>query len=227
MDIPDSPEDNRSAKAPTEFRWWRVLLGVFLFWMLWLGFVPCQLTPKVSMRNQKDAVNNAREVHKELWSFMEMHGRFPSPETIEEVRKSTDNSIPLGTVSSNDYLRQLVVNGADERIFYSGSKRFRRPDGRVNGQYALEKGECGFAYVVGIQASDDLSMPVLIGPVIPGEKRFDSDAFNRKVALLRLDGSVVMTVINIHGHIALGGGKSIDPANPQWNGKPLTIAWPE
>jgi len=227
MDTPDSPPEEHAMKAPAKFRWWRVLIVTSVI-LVPLGFLTCP--PVRGCRkdpNRTEAVNNAREVHKALWGFMEKYGRLPSPETIEEVRKSTGTTIPLGTASSNDYLRQLIAAGADERMFYSGSKKFRRSDGRVDGKHALEKGECGFAYVVGIGMSDNPSMPVLMGPVIPGEKRFDPKPFDKKVVLLRLDGSATSLTINIHGHIALGGGKSIDPANPEWEGMPINIVWPE
>lgn len=227
MNAPDPPAENPVAKAPTEFRWWRVLLvtGLILVPLYFLTFpriIRCGGDPRAS-----EVIGNCRAIYGALWDFMTKHGRLPSPETIEEVKESTGTSIPLGTASSNDYLRQLIAAGADEKMFYSGSKKFRRPDGRVDGKHALEKGECGFAYVVGIGMSDNSSMPVLIGPVIPGQKRFDSEAFNKKAVMLRLDGSATMMTINIHGHIALGGGKSIDPAKPEWEGKPITIAWPE
>jgi len=227
MDAPESPPEEHAVKAPAEFRWWRVLLVTGLILVpLYLWVVPRNLRgPKKA--GQTEAVNNAREVHKALWDFNAKYGRFPGPETIEEVRKSTGTSIPLGATSSNDYLRQLIAAGADEKMFHSGSQEFRRPDGLVDGKHALEKGECGFAYVVGVGMSDDPSMPLLIGPVIPGERRFDPKVFDKKAVMLRLEGSATSMTINIHGHIALGGGKVIDPASPMWNGKPITIAWPE
>ena len=212
MDVPDTPEDNRSATAPTKFRWWRVLLGVFLLGILLMGFVPCMPSRREESKNRSEALSKSRMIHGVMSDFIMKYGRFPGPETIEEVRKSTGTTIALGTASSNDYLRQLIAAGADEKIFHSGSKKFRRPDERVDGKHALEKGECGFAYVVGVEMSDDPFMPLLIGPVIPGEKRFDSKAFDKKAVVLRLDGSAISLTINIHGHIALGGGKSIDPA---------------
>lgn len=213
-------------KAPAEFRWWRVLLVTGLI-LVPLYFLTCPPRGWRKDPNRTEAVNNAREIYNVLWDFRSKYGRFPGPGTIDEVRLSTGNSIPLGADSSNAFLRQIVANGADERMFYSGSKKFRRPDRRVDGKHALEKGECGFAYVVGIRMWDNPSMPVLIGPVVPGEKRFDSEAFNKKAVMLRMDGSATSLTINKHGHIALGGGKSIDPAKPEWEGIPLTIAWPE
>lgn len=91
----------------------------------------------------------------------------------------------------------------------------------------MKKGEGGFAYVVGMSEADGIDAPLVIAPVIPGKKLFDPKAFNKKIVILRIDGSAKSLTLRADGKIALGGGKVLDPANPMWNGKPITIAWPE
>jgi hypothetical protein len=51
--------------------------------------------------------------------------------------------------------------------------------------------------------------------------------FDGKAVILRLDDSAYSYLIRKDGKIAFGGGVVLDPASPMWNGKPLTIAWPE
>ena len=66
-----------------------------------------------------------------------------------------------------------------------------------------------------------------IAPVIPGSNRFDPEPFKGKAVVLRIDGSAISYPITKDGKIDMGGGIYFDPAKPMWNGKPLTIAWPE
>lgn len=176
---------------------------------------------------QTEAVNNARQIQISLESFFVKYGSYPNAATIPSVIRDTGTTLTLGTKSSNDYLRQLIACGADERFFYSGTKRFRRSDERIDGGEALKKGEGGFAYVVASGEIDGSNPPVLIAPVIPGTKRFDPKPFDGKVVMLRNDGSATSWTLRKDGKIALGGGKFFDPAQPTWNGKPLSIAWPE
>jgi hypothetical protein len=206
-----------------------------MIWIL-MGVVPLLLfflsAPLVFRSRKKaeqtEAVNNARELHKALYEFHVEYGSYPSPSTIPLVIENTRTTLALGTKSSNDYFRQLIAAGvSDERMFYSGSKKFRRPDGHINGGEALKKGEVGFAYIVGISDVDGSGAPLVIGPIIPGKKRFDPKPFQGKVVVLRVDGSATSLTLRKDGWIALGGGWGIDPANPEWYGKPITIAWPE
>jgi len=174
------------------------------------------------------AANNAREIHKALFDFDVEYGEFPSASSIPKVQVDSSTTMPLGTTSSNAYFRQLLAMGVgNEKMFYTGSGKFRKPDDLYDGARALQKGECGFAYVVGLSTSENTSTPLLIAPVIPCTKQFDQEAFKGKVVVLRIDGSAVSYPIRKDGKIDLGKGDLLDPAKPEWNGKPLTIAWPE
>jgi len=191
-----------------------------------LLFLAAGLTAPFVLRARKKpyqtyAVNNARNIHKALSEFQAKYGSYPSPETIPLVIKETGTTLSLGTKSSNDFFRQLIATGVDERNFESGSKKFRYVGKE------LKKGEGGFAYIVGMTEADSLKAPLVIAPVIPGKKLFDPEPFDKKVVMLRIDGSATSLTLRKDGKIVLGGGKVIDPANPMWNGKPITISWPE
>lgn len=171
---------------------------------------------------------NAWQAHECLIEFAVEYGTFPNASTISRVRGDTGTLLYLGTKSSNDYLRQILARGkGDERMFEGGSRRFFMSDGQMDGAEALKRGECGFAYVVGLSTSDDPTTPLLIAPVIPVSNRFDPEPFDHKVVILRIDGSAISYPIMKDGKIDMGGGVHLDPAKPMWNGKPITIAWPE
>lgn len=238
MDL--QPPPNAPAPPPTRrarrSRWWYHLLwgfGVISFAVM-IAFGGLMLwdfkrhRARARGHSQKEAINNAREIHKALFELDVEYGEFPSASTMMRVREDTETTMSLGTVSSNAYFRQLLAMGlGNEKMFYSGSRKFRKPDDLFDGVKALQKGECGFAYVVGLSTSDNSSMPLVIAPVIPSANRFDPDAFDGKAVVLRIDGSAVFYPIQTDGKIDLGKGDLLDPAKPEWNGKPLTIAWPE
>ena len=229
------PPPNAPAPPPSEV----VLKSRGRYHIIWgvgitslLLFLVVALLFPVVLRSQRGAretiaVCNAREIHKALFEFHIEYGSYPNPDTIPSVIARTGTTLPLGKRSSNDYFRQLIAMGADERMFYSASKNFRPSNRRVDGGEALKKGEGGFAYVVGLSEDDNPSLPLVIGPVVPGKKRFDPKPFGKRIVALRIDGSATSLTLRADGKIALGGGKVIDPANPMWNGKPITIAWPE
>lgn len=230
------PPSNALAPPPSEAalksrRSYRIIWGLgigslLLFLVVGLASPPVLRSPKDAGKNE--AVNNAREIHKALFEFGVEYGEFPSASTIPKVQAETSTTMPLGTISSNAYFRQLLAMGlGNEKMFYAGSRKFRRPDDLFDGPKALQKGEGGFAYVVGLSTSENSSTPLLIAPVIPGAKQFDPEPFEGKAVVLRIDGSADSYPIRKDGKIDLGKGDLLDPAKPEWNGKPLTIAWPE
>lgn len=164
------------------------------------------------------------EVKDALVKFDAKYGGFPNASTIESVRRDSGTSLPLGSTSSNDFLRQLIaLDLIKEKPFHVDAKSGFLSSGGT----PLGKGKCEFAYVVGQSLSDESRMPVFVAPVIPGTNRIDRKRLGGKAAVFFTDGSITHLTVNIHGHIALGGGKRLDPAAPMWNGKPITIVWPE
>ena len=227
---PNAPAPPPSVAALRSRRSYRIIWGVGIGSLL-LFLVVAWIIPNV-IRSQRGSaenisVNNAREIHKALFEFHVEYGSYPNPHTIPSVIARTGTTLPLGTKSSNDYFRQLIAMGADERMFYSASTKFRPSDRRVHGGEALKEGEGGFAYIVGLTEDDNPSLPLVIGPVVPGKKRFDPKPFGKRIVALRIDGSATCLRLREDGKIALGGGSVLDPAFPMWEGKPITIAWPE
>lgn len=178
---------------------------------------------------QTKAVSNSRQLGLCLFEFETEYGKFPEPSTIAAVRAKTGSLLPLGTKTSNDYFRQLLAAGIaqNEQFFYANIAGSRKPDGRVDSGHAIEKGECGYSFLVGLSAKGNPSRPIVVTPLTPGTNRFDAKAFDGKAVMLKLDNSVTSIRINGAGHVIANGMNLLDPANPIWGGEKFTIAWPE
>ena len=165
------------------------------------------------------------DVRAALIRFETEYGRFPDATTIPAVQRDSGTTMPLGTASSNDFYRQLVVLGLIKKSQF----QLGIPKGLTysSGVLPLGKGECGFAYVPGLILTDSPRMPVMIAPDIPGTNRLDRERLGGKAAILWTDGSMDHYAILRNGKISTGGGGTIDPAVPMWEDKPLPIVWPE
>ena len=163
-----------------------------------------------------------------LFEFENEFGKTPDVTTIAAV-KERGTSIPLGTKTSNDFLRQLIAAGFEqnERLFLTPSRGGRESDNRVDGTHALEKGECGFSYLIGPSFSSGTPQPILVTPLITGTDRFDPTLFDGLAIILWTDNSVKKLPIDKHGHVMHLGKHLLDPSNPVWLGRPPMITWPE
>lgn len=177
-----------------------------------------------------EVIANVKSLGLALFNFEQDFGKYPDASTIELVRKEDQTSLSLGTKSSNDFFRQLIAAGYtdSEKIFYAKIKGSKMPDNVMSGSHALEKGECGFSYMVGLDNAGNSGRPILVTPLIPGTNRFDPIPFKGKAIILRIDNTCSVEPINKRGEVIDSSGKHIlDPANPIWGGKPPVIAWPE
>ncbi|HEY1122346.1 MAG TPA: hypothetical protein VGE67_12130 [Haloferula sp.] len=179
---------------------------------------------------RSEAINNAKQLHLALLNFDNEFGRFPDTSTIADVNAFASRSITYGTSSSNEFLRQLVGAGIrSERIFWAESAISpRRPDDKILGTHALEKGECGFAYVAGLASSSDPGIPILMAPVDASHRRFERrSSYEDKAVVLFVDGSWKVLPIDRYGNIQFNGMNILDPRQPFWKGKAPDIKWPE
>ncbi len=174
-----------------------------------------------------EVVSNARQIGLALFEFEVEYESYPSPKTIAEVQAKNPSGLHLGTKTSNDYFRQLIAAEitASERLFYAKVPGARKPDDVILPGRALEAGECGFAYLMSDSQIED--RPLVVTPLIPGTNRFDRKPFDGKAIVLRGDNSVIRYAIDKDGHARVGGVILLDPSHPVWEGKGLTIAWPE
>jgi hypothetical protein len=168
-----------------------------------------------------------------MLEFNDSYGAFPNADTIAEVIPNTGSTLDLGTKSSNDFFRQLLAAeiAMSEGMFYAKSRRGRRPDNLFDGTNALEKGECGFAYIAGLKVAGDPARPIVLTPLIPGKLQFDykfsKKYFSGKAIILRIDNSVTSLPIDKSGNVFINGKNLFDPTQPFWNGKVPDVKWPE
>ena len=177
-----------------------------------------------------EAISNSKGIGLALFIFAEDYGKYPDATTIDAVRKKETSHLPLGTRSSNDFLRQLIAAGYvdNEKLFYANIKGCRKPHGDMSPAHVLERGECGFSYILGAGKTGNPLRPVLVTPLIPGTTRFDPKPFKGFAIICRADNSAGREKINEHGDVIDSTGKPLfDPSNPVWGDKPPVIAWPE
>ena len=180
--------------------------------------------------NVAQAMSNIKCIGLALFNFEQDYGSYPNATTIADVRNRSGTHLPLGTQSSNDYLRQLIAADHidNEKTFYARIKDSKRPDNLIEGTHALEKGECGFSYLIGPKSTAHPPRPLLITPLIPGTDRFDAKPFDGKAIICWTDGSATREKINKARHVTdKAGANLLDPAHPLWAGQPPVIAWPE
>jgi type II secretory pathway pseudopilin PulG len=179
--------------------------------------------------DQTEAVSNARSFGFAMFEFQTEYGKYPDDETAAMVASATGTTQVTGT-SSNARFRQLIRAGisGSETPYYAKSRGTHRPDGVLNDDNAIGKGECGFAYFGNILTTDGVARPVAMAPFAPGTTKPDPDVYGGKVVILWSDSSVTsMNVGRATGRVIKDGKDLLDPSHPIWGGKPPVIAYPE
>ncbi len=207
-----------------------IVAGLFLCGLLLLAPFVLKSAPAAP---RTEALSDIKQISTMLFEFDSEYGTFPSADTIDSVKDETKTTLTLGSSSSNQLFRQLLVSTSgikSERPFWVKTGFFnRRPDDIFNTDTtALAKGECVFAYVAGLNSSGDPQTPVVMTPLISGKQEFDPGPFKGYAVILRLDNSAVPYPIDKNGHVILSNGMDIfDPRQPFWHGKAPDVKWPE
>lgn len=178
----------------------------------------------------QETISNARQIGLALNGFRERFGSYPNEETARKLATGTKTGFKAGNPSSNDLFRQIFTAGIEleESVFFAGIPVVRRADHQIQGNKALEKGECGFAYLSGATKNCNPRRPVAITPLIPGTRLFDPKPFDAKAVVLHADMSVsVAHIRRTSNDVLLDRRDLMDPAHPVWEGNPPVIAWPE
>ncbi len=179
--------------------------------------------------NQTEAISNARQIGLLLFEFETEYGSYPDDATATAVADATTTPKISGN-SSNARFRQLIRSGMaqSEKMFYAHIPGIHKPDNLIDGEHALEQGECGFAYIENLVTKDKVSRPIAMTPFIPGTTRFDPQPFSGKAVVLWTDNSVrSMSIDRKSGEVMLDGRNLLDSAHPIWGGKPPVFALPE
>jgi len=174
-------------------------------------------------------VSNVRQLGMALFEFETEYGKLPDETTIDVVKANSGTNLPLGTETSNDFFRQLIASGiaTNESMFYVKIPGGKKPDNRMDGVHALEKGEVGYVWFRGGSVVGSPNRPLIAAPMIPGTDRFDPEPFHGRAVILKSDNSVASLPIDENGHAILNGRNMMDPHHPIWDGHAPTIAWPD
>jgi prepilin-type N-terminal cleavage/methylation domain-containing protein len=169
--------------------------------------------------DQTEAVNNARQIGLAMFEFENAYGSFPDTTTAEEVKKNTETVLTLGTSTSNDYFRQLLAAEVcqSETMFYAKTSFTKKPDNVFNTSgNAMEKGEVGFGYIMdtnkAFSTAGNPARPIVAAPLaFPfATGQFDTDLYDFKAVVLRIDNSVQSLAILKTTKLAqIGGGKNL------------------
>jgi prepilin-type N-terminal cleavage/methylation domain-containing protein len=169
--------------------------------------------------DQTEAVSNARQIGLALFEFETAYSSFPDSTTATTVKENTETQLTLGTSNSNDFFRQLIAAEIcnSEGMFYAKTGFSKKPDNVFNtSEKALAKGECGFGYIMNQQTAfstaGNPSRPIVAAPLLyPFQSgQFDSDFYDAKAVVLRIDNSVQSLPILKTSKLAqLGGGKNL------------------
>ena len=162
--------------------------------------------------DQTEAVNNARQVGMALFEFETEYGSFPDDATATAVKDATETTLVSGS-NSNDRFRQLIRAGIaqSEPMFYAKTGFTKKPDGITTNDKALEKGEVGFGIIMnntaGMSAAGNPSRPIIAAPFkVAMDGTFDSDFYDGKAVILKLDNSVTsLPIIKTSGNVLING----------------------
>lgn len=227
-----------SEQARRSRRWWNAILWGGVLSVLGVVWLSLLILRNDKFADRSHGCNNARQIGLALLDFEDEYGSLPNADTLAKVRaKYPASTVPLGTSSSNDFFRQLIVAeiSQSEAMFFARTVGTRdHPDDVTVGSEALKKGECSFAYILGASYSADPPVPVAITPLERGRKTADLKTLRKyrnygdKVAVLMSDNSARIFSVDMKTGRILHGGKDLfDPSQPFWHGKVPDVVWPE
>jgi prepilin-type N-terminal cleavage/methylation domain-containing protein len=169
--------------------------------------------------DQTEAVSNARQIGLAMFEFETAYGSFPDSTTATTVKENTETQLTLGTANSNDYFRQLIAAEVcqSEAMFYCKTAFSKKPDNIYNtSEKALASGEVGFGYIMNDQlafsTAGNPARPIVVAPLLyPFETgKFDTDLYDFKAVVLRIDNSVQsLPILKSTKLVQLGGSKNL------------------
>ena len=157
------------------------------------------------------AISNSKQIYLVLMDFESDMGKFPDDETAAKAELHAFRG-----PHSNDYLGQLIAGGytKTEQIFYAYDKRYpRKPDDLISPpEQILQKGECGFGYVMieekgkerGLSSKDNGGLPLVVAPIVNSLGVFEMKSYAGRGVYLRVDGSARNERLDSNNKVRVG-----------------------
>ena len=176
------------------------------------------------IKRQKDgyraeAIMNAGQIGKTLFSFEQEYGSYPDDQTATDITTNLSVTVPGSPGKANYYFAQLVSSGYldQEKPFYCRATYTKQPDNNMQSSELLKKGECGFGYVMktggeGLSSASNSAIPIVVASLLEGatDDTFDPEVYNQKAVVLRIDTSVRVEQLRPSDKkIAIGAGKTL------------------
>jgi hypothetical protein len=199
---------------------WLCNLGLW-FWLkcffalLCILIVDALLNPVIWNSTKKmdmtQAISNSKQIYLVLLDFENDMGKFPDDETAAKAELHAFRG-----PHSNDYLGQLIAGGytKTEQIFYAYDKRYpRKPDDLISPpEQILQKGECGFGYVMieekgkerGLSSKDNGGLPLVVAPIVNSLGVFETKSYAGRGVYLRVDGSARNERLDSNNKVRVG-----------------------
>lgn len=199
-----------------------VMWGFVIFLVVVMGAMCVPVTMRCSKKAaMTTTTSNAKQIFYLMIEFDDDFGRFPTDTTAVDDLKGYRGEY------SNDYLAQFIGGGytKSEEIFYArgGSSPNKRPDNVItNREDQLREGECGFAYIKDLSTKSNSGTPLLLAPMYGDGYKFNSDIYQGKAVILRIDGAVKQLLLDKDDRQAkIGGGKTLFDGGPEsvWGAK--------
>ncbi len=151
-----------------------------------------------------------------LRSFSEKHCSYPSDQTAATLEKSFKDTVLLKGNTANDFFRQLLfTTDFPESVGAS-----------VTGSGVSGKTDWTYSYVPGGAFHDNPDRPVVLVPLLDGERRFDTNAQGGNAVILFADFSVRHFPIEPDGRVLINDLDIFDPKQPFWANSKPDIKWP-
>jgi type II secretory pathway pseudopilin PulG len=214
-----------------------IIVGVLVLVVGVIAILAMLATPQIMRAQQRakmaQALNNMKQAKLAMDMFaMDNDGVYPNLETHEFYLDGQ----PQPT-TSNEFFRQLIASGniTSQEIFWVNGADVCNADPPANlppsiiendPSLILQKGECGLAYVLDQENTDNPSRPLLMTAFMAGTDRFDPDLYDNKVNILRIDGSAKPERLNPGGRVLDGNRDDLLRDSEVWNGTPVMIAQP-
>jgi hypothetical protein len=176
---------------------------------------------------QTIAISKARQIGLALFEFDVEYGEYPNQETVADVKGISEAKVEIKAATANDCFFQLIAAKIlpDDSLFALEDPAAPEPGGDRKPCDKVD--ESFFSYIAHGNSSGHPERPLVVAPLVAGERIFDRDILGGKAVVLFNDCSVRLFPIEADGRVLIEGKDLFDPEQPFWQGKIPPVKWPE